>query len=58
LALASVVKEIQRINEREASRGTDLSGSWHSEYSHSAYVFVGGLPFDLTEGDIIVVFSQ
>jgi len=56
--LASVVKEIQRINEREASRGTDLSGSWHSEYSHSAYVFVGGLPFDLTEGDIIVVFSQ
>lgn len=24
----------------------------------SAYVFVGGLPFELTEGDVITVFSQ
>lgn len=26
--------------------------------SDSAYIFAGGLPFDLTEGDIITVFSQ
>jgi RNA-binding motif X-linked protein 2 len=24
----------------------------------SAYVFVGGLPFELTEGDVITVMSQ
>lgn len=26
--------------------------------SDSAYIFVGGLPRDLTEGDVIVIFSQ
>ena len=26
--------------------------------SDSAYVFVGGLPYDLTEGDVITIFSQ
>lgn len=24
----------------------------------SAYIFVGGLPYDLTEGDVITIFSQ
>jgi RNA-binding motif X-linked protein 2 len=24
----------------------------------SAYVFVGGLPYNLTEGDVITIFSQ
>jgi RNA recognition motif-containing protein len=24
----------------------------------SAYVFVGGLPYELTEGDVLTVFSQ
>jgi len=52
------VKEIERINQRESSRGIDLKASWHSDYDDSAYVFVGGLPYDLNEGDIIVVFSQ
>lgn len=27
-------------------------------HSDSAYVFVGGLPYDLTEGDVITIFSQ
>lgn len=36
-----------------------MSGaSWHDEYKDSAYVFVGGLHFDLTEGDVITIFSQ
>lgn len=29
-----------------------------SLYSDSAYIFVGGLPYDLTEGDVITIFSQ
>ena len=32
--------------------------SWHDEYKDSAYVYVGGLHFDLTEGDVITIFSQ
>ncbi|KAJ2824897.1 RNA-binding protein Cwf29, partial [Coemansia sp. 'formosensis'] len=55
----NVVQEIRRINERESRQGSSGStASWHDEYKDSAYIFVGGLPFDLTEGDIICVFSQ
>merc|ERR1711982_103039 len=32
--------------------------SWHNEYKDSAWIFTGGLPYDLTEGDVICVFSQ
>ncbi|KAH7887452.1 hypothetical protein F5I97DRAFT_829792 [Phlebopus sp. FC_14] len=52
----NVVREINKINERELDLGT--AGSWHDEYKDSAYVFVGGLHFDLTEGDVITIFSQ
>ena len=34
------------------------AGSWHDEYRGSAYIYVGGLPYDLNEGDIIQIFSQ
>ncbi|KAK9760277.1 RNA-binding protein Cwf29 [Basidiobolus ranarum] len=54
----NVIKEIQRINEQEANRDIDGSGSWHNQYKDSAYLYVGGLPFELTEGDIICIFSQ
>ena len=28
------------------------------QYKDSAWIFAGGLPYDLTEGDVICVFSQ
>ncbi|KAH9482306.1 RNA-binding motif protein, X-linked 2 [Psilocybe cubensis] len=53
----NVVKEINKINQAELDLG--LSGaSWHDEYKDSAYIFVGGLNYDLTEGDVITIFSQ
>uniref|UniRef100_A0A8C5SBL6 RNA-binding motif protein, X-linked 2 n=1 Tax=Laticauda laticaudata TaxID=8630 RepID=A0A8C5SBL6_LATLA len=52
------VKLINKLNEREAELGVQDKVSWHAEYSDSAWVFVGGLPYELTEGDIICVFSQ
>jgi len=53
----NVVKEINKINQAELDLG--ISGaSWHDEYKDSAYIFVGGLHFDLTEGDVITIFSQ
>ena len=33
-------------------------GSWHDQYKDSAYIHISGLPYALTEGDIITVFSQ
>ncbi|OWZ36246.1 RNA-binding domain-containing protein, X-linked 2 [Cryptococcus neoformans c45] len=52
----NTIREINRINERELELG--VKGSWHDEYKESAYIYVGGLPFELTEGDLITIFSQ
>ncbi|KAJ7248457.1 hypothetical protein C8J57DRAFT_1437961 [Mycena rebaudengoi] len=49
--------EINKINQLELDLGVS-GASWHDEYRDSAYIFVGGLPFDLTEGDVITIFSQ
>ncbi|KAJ2159543.1 RNA-binding protein Cwf29 [Coemansia sp. RSA 552] len=54
----NAVQEIRRLNASEQRQGVGGTASWHDEYKDSAYVFVGGLPFDLTEGDVICVFSQ
>ncbi|KAG2196152.1 hypothetical protein INT47_006498, partial [Mucor saturninus] len=55
----SVVKEIQRINEREITSGTwSESASWHVQYKDTAWIFAGNLPFELTEGDVVCIFSQ
>lgn len=34
------------------------AASWHADYRDTAYIYVGGLPFDLSEGDIVTIFSQ
>lgn len=54
----NVIAEIQRINERELALGVPFEASWHQKYRESAWVYVGGLPFELTEGDVLCVFSQ
>lgn len=56
----NVVKEIERINELELQHGLvgGSSGSWHHKYRNSAWVYVGGLSYELTEGDVICVMSQ
>lgn len=51
-------KFICRINERELGQGLNEKGSWHQEYKDSPYVFIGGLDYSLTEGDLRTVFSQ
>jgi len=48
-----------KMNERELEMG--LSGtknSWHMEYKDSAWIFIGGMPYELSEGDMICMFSQ
>lgn len=53
------VKNLNKINEVELSRGmVKTKSSWHEIYKDSAWIFVGGLSYGLTEGDILTVFSQ
>ncbi|PRP81641.1 hypothetical protein PROFUN_01148 [Planoprotostelium fungivorum] len=53
------VRAIEKLNEKEMSLGlAGGEGSWHDRYKDSAYIYVGGLDFNFTEGDIICVFSQ
>ncbi|KAJ7964170.1 zinc finger CCCH domain-containing protein 25-like [Quillaja saponaria] len=54
----TLVKRIQKINSREAALGIGDEASRHAKYNDSAYVFVGSIPFDLTEGDLLAVFAQ
>jgi RNA-binding motif X-linked protein 2 len=53
------VRNVQKLSERELeSSGGNPKSSWHDQYKDSAWVFIGGLNYDLSEGDIIAVFSQ
>uniref|UniRef100_F7B8Y1 RNA-binding motif protein, X-linked 2 n=1 Tax=Monodelphis domestica TaxID=13616 RepID=F7B8Y1_MONDO len=52
------VKLIHELNEQEMELGDAEKLSWHAEYKESPWIFGGGLPYELTEGDIICVFSQ
>ncbi|CAI9783344.1 unnamed protein product [Fraxinus pennsylvanica] len=45
----TLVKRIQNINKKEATLGISEEASWHVKYEDSAYVYVGGIPFDLIE---------
>lgn len=54
----TLVKRIQNINAREAQLGISEDASWHAKYKDSAYVYAGGIPFDLTEGDLLAIFAQ
>ncbi|CAJ2659034.1 unnamed protein product [Trifolium pratense] len=54
----TLVKRIQQINSKEAALNITEEASWHTKYKDSAYVFVGGIPFDLTEGDLLAVFAE
>mmetsp|Transcript_1019 Transcript_1019/g.1111 ORF Transcript_1019/g.1111 Transcript_1019/m.1111 type:complete len:280 (+) Transcript_1019:56-895(+) len=55
----NVIQEINRINQLELKNGTaNTSASWHKKYSNSAWVYVGSLPTQLSEGDVICIMSQ
>lgn len=52
------IKNTQKATKLEIASGFSESASWHAKFKHSAYVFVGGLAYTLTEGDLLAVFSQ
>ena len=43
------MKNLQKMNDREVEMGiAGTKQSWHWEYKDSAWIFIGGLPYDLT----------
>lgn len=50
------IKNVKKLSEQDLKLGA--KSSWHNQYKDSAWIFIGGLPFGLTEGDVICVFSQ
>lgn len=48
----------RELSRREIELGTPLNASWHQEFEDTNWVFVGGLPPRMTEGDLLVMFSQ
>ncbi|KAH8816880.1 RNA binding domain-containing protein [Xylogone sp. PMI_703] len=52
------IRAIQELNKRELENGVSPEASWHADYRDTAYIYIGGLPFELSEGDIITIFSQ
>ncbi|CAF0749196.1 unnamed protein product [Adineta ricciae] len=50
---------LNELNEKELQTGAaNTNKSWHNVYRESAWIYVGGLDFQLTEGDVLCVFSQ
>ena len=52
------IRNTAKATQREVTAGVADSASWHARFKHSAYIFAGGLPYTLTEGDLLAVFSQ
>lgn len=52
------IKNTQKASRKEWEQGLTESASWHARFKHSAYVFAGGLSYDLTDGDLLAVFAQ
>lgn len=54
----SRIRAISELNRRELGANETEEGSWHAQYKDSPYIFVGSLPYELSEGDIRAIFSQ
>lgn len=52
------IREVQRLNERELASVVPPNASWHTDYRDTAYIYIGGLALELSEGDVITIFSQ
>lgn len=52
------INATKRLSNLEIEHGLEGNQSWHHAFRHSAYVFVGGLHEGLSEGDLVIVFSE
>lgn len=55
---SGVYVEIPVPNSKSLTFNSSPEASWHADYHDTAYIYIGGLPLELSEGDIITIFSQ
>lgn len=54
----NAIHATKKLNERELELVIPPEASWHRDYDDTAFIYIGGLPLDLSEGDVITIFSQ
>ena len=54
----NAIRRTAELNQKELDACIDPAASWHRDYSDTAFVYIGGLHEQLTEGDVITIFSQ
>ena len=54
----NTIRQTALLNKRELENAIPPSASWHVDYRDTAWVYIGGLPLDLSEGDVVTIFSQ
>jgi len=54
----NAIRQTALLNKRELENATEPSASWHADYRDTAYIYIGGIPLDLSEGDVVTIFSQ
>ncbi|KAF3480099.1 uncharacterized protein GIQ15_05446 [Arthroderma uncinatum] len=54
----NAIRQIEALNKTELENAVSPEASWHADYRDTAYIYIGGLPFDISEGDILTIFSQ
>lgn len=53
------IRAINDLNNKELRLGiVNTKASWHTQYQNSAWIYVGSIPYEITEGDVLCVFSQ
>lgn len=52
------INATKNLGELELREGLEGNRSWHNQFRNSAYIYIGGLNQGLTEGDVVIVFSQ
>ncbi|SBS89036.1 RNA-binding protein, putative [Plasmodium ovale curtisi] len=58
MGLFDKIRTIEKLNEAELKNIGNSDSSWHDQYKDSSYIYIGNLDTRLTEGDIVIVFSQ
>jgi RNA-binding motif X-linked protein 2 len=54
----NAIRQTQLLNKRELENAIPPSASWHADYRDTAYIYIGGIPLDVSEGDVVTIFSQ
>ena len=58
LSILPMRNAASKINAAELAGGTQDRASWHDDYKNSPYIYIGSLPYDVSEDDLKTVFAQ